>query len=60
MPETVHDLLAEIQTDSGCTVVFTPVDSGVAFFEDTWKIFLADTDAGSFDYKCNGRWAYHV
>ena len=47
-------------TRTGCTVVFTPVDSGVAFFEDTWKIFLADTDAGIFDYKCNGRWAYHV
>ena len=60
MTETFHDFLAEIQTDTGCTVVFTPVDSGVAILEDTWKIFLADTDAGIFDYKCNGRWAYHV
>ena len=54
MSESIHDLLTEIQSDSGGAVVFASVDSGVAFFKNTWKVFFADADARIFDYKCNG------
>ena len=55
MAKAIHDLVAEVQTDSGRTIAFPSVDSGVAFFEDARQVFCTNADAGVFDYECNGR-----
>ena len=54
MAKAIHDLVAEVQTDSGRTIAFPSVDSGVAFFEYARQVFSTNADAGVFDYECNG------